>query len=237
MGIKMFADGSIGSRTAWMTEEYSDGGVGGQYTDRDTLIETSGRAADLGLQVMTHALGDAAVAAVVDVYREVAASHDLVRPRIEHLELVPGPEWKAMEELGVVASMQPNFTVNWGMPGGMYEDAIGDRYLNTNLYARAMDLQLALGSDCMPMGPMFGIRGATEHPNPQARLTFDQAISAYTEGGAYASMMEDSAGRLEPGSAGDLVVLNGTSGTAEVLMTVIDGVVVYSAVGPGSRPM
>jgi len=227
-GIKLFSDGSIGSRTAWMTEDYTDGGRGGPYMDRETIVEHAGRAAELGLQVMTHALGDAAVQNVVAAYTEVAGSHEPVRPRIEHLELVPEADWAVMRELGVVASMQPNFTVNWGMPGGMYEAALGPRYITANEYAKGLTCNLAFGSDCMPMGPLIGMVGALEHPDPGARLTVDEAVRAYTAGGAFAGMMEASAGSIAPGMACDLVALNGTVPDCGVLMTIIDGEVAFS---------
>jgi len=234
-GIKLFSDGSIGSRTAWMAADYTDGGRGGPYMDRETIVEHAGRAADLGLQVMTHALGDAAVHNVVEAYAEVAASHELVRPRIEHLELVPDGDWAAMRDLGVVASMQPNFTVNWGMPGGMYEAALGPRYLKANIYRKGLSCNLAFGSDCMPMGPLLGMKGALEHPDPDARLTVDEAVRAYTEGGAHAGMTERSTGAIGPGRACDLVALSGTVPDRQVLMTIIDGEVVFSGEGQAIR--
>jgi len=230
-GIKLFSDGSIGSRTAWMTEDYTDGGRGGPYMDREIIIEHAGRAADLGLQVMAHALGDAAVHNVIEAYTEVAASYELVRPRIEHLELVPDGDWAAMRGLGVVVSMQPNFTVNWGMPGGMYETALGSRYTAANNYRKGLSCNLAFGSDCMPMGPLLGMRGALEHPDPDARLTVDEAVRAYTEGGARAGMTERSTGTIGPGKACDLVVLSGAVPDRHVLMTIIDGEVVFPGEG------
>ncbi len=228
-GIKLFSDGSIGSRTAWMLEDYTDGSRGGPYMERDSIVEHAMRATELGLQVMTHALGDAAVQNVVEAYTEVAGSHEMTRPRIEHLELVPGPAWSAMRELGVVASMQPNFTVNWGMPGGMYESALGARYVTANNYRKGLDCSLAFGSDCMPIGPLFGLKGALEHPDANARLTVEQAVTAYTGGGAFAGMMEGKVGSIDTGKASDLVVLTGDVPDGQVVMTIIDGEVVFRA--------
>ena len=87
-------------------------------------------------------------------------------------------------------------------------------------------VRLAFGSDCMPLDPLFGIIGAMNHPAPNESLTFEQALRAYTWGGAYAGRIETLVGTLEPGKQADLVVLTGHPAkdpNARVVQTYISG--------------
>jgi len=227
IGMKLFADGSIGSRTAWVSGGYADGSTGGAYMDREDLWSAISAAAARGIQVMVHAIGDEAVGMVADVLREVAGSHELWRPRIEHMEMVHPSSWDVLREVGVVASMQPNFVARWGMPGGMYERALGDRYLRMNLFRTALDLHLAFGSDCMPPDPFLGIRGATGHPDPSERLTVEEAVGAYTMGGAHAAGLEDEIGLIAPGRKCDVIAVRGGIPNGLEVATVVDGRIVY----------
>jgi predicted amidohydrolase YtcJ len=133
-----------------------------------------------------------------------------MRNRIEHAELITEEQIKRAQELGLILSMQPNFAGQWGYPGGMYETRLGERYRNNNPFRQILDagVVVAFGSDCMPLGPLYGIHCAVNHPNPECRMTPEEALRCYTISGAYASFEENVKGSIEVGKLADLVVLS-----------------------------
>lgn len=237
-GVKLYTDGSIGARTAAVSEPYQEEDMTGMLLrDAKAVAATAQRAGSLGLQVKAHAIGDRAIQAVLDglADAEVPASQ---RPRIEHAELVTQDQLETMAERGVIACFQPNFIGNWQGDGGLYHEALGDaRRRAMNPLGSALDagVRVAFGSDGMPYGPLYGIRCATEHPDPAERLTVEQAIRAYTRDAAYAIGAEEHRGVLRPGAVGDAVVLDKDPrrardvGEVNVTRTIIDGEVVWDA--------
>ncbi|MFB6129724.1 MAG: amidohydrolase family protein, partial [Salinigranum sp.] len=138
-------------------------------------------------------------------------------------------------DLGVVASMQPNFH-RWAGPGGLYDARLGERRTGTNRLGAFSEagVPLALGSDCMPLSPLYGIDRAVNAPTADQRLGVTAALGAYTRGGAYAGFDEDRLGSIEVGKCADLVVLDrspweheGEIERIDVALTVLDGAVVY----------
>ncbi|MGH7336712.1 MAG: amidohydrolase, partial [Myxococcota bacterium] len=220
LGVKTYADGSIGARTAAMREPYEDPGPGpgprpgpadrGMLLRSPKEIESLARTVHgLGLQLKAHAIGDAAIDAVIDGV-EAAEVPRTARPRLEHGELLHADHLERMRELGMVASMQPNFIGNWQHAGGLYEERLGKaRTLAMNPIKSILDagVPLAFSSDGMPYGPLYGIACATQHPDPKERITVEQGITAYTRGAAYALGMEHERGVLKAGALGDAVVL------------------------------
>jgi len=210
-GVKAFADGSIGARTAALREPYRDGpGQGQLLLEEEALAEDWRRVAEAGLQLAVHAIGDRAIEAVLAAARRAGIGpHD--RHRVEHLELPTPEHLELVGRLGLVASMQPNF-LQWSGPGGMYAERLGperDARIDPHAEVLARGIPLAFGSDGMPMGPLYGIGLALDPPHPPQRVTLDQAIRAYTEGAAYAAFAERELGALAPGKWADLVVLSG----------------------------
>jgi predicted amidohydrolase YtcJ len=117
-----------------------------------------------------------------------------------------------MRELGIVASMQPNFVGEWSGPGGLYEARLGRRRLRqNNPYRLLLDegVRVAFGSDCMPFNPLFGVWSAINHPIKENRLSLEEAVRSYTLEAAYISFEEDLKGSIEPGKLADMTILQG----------------------------
>ncbi|WP_436925865.1 amidohydrolase [Halosimplex amylolyticum] len=230
--IKTYTDGSIGGRTAKLSEPYADGGSDdadggsadaddndgsdsgtdgdehrGQWVvDPEELRDIVARADDAGLQVAAHAIGDEAIRAALHAFE----SADGERHRIEHAEVLTDDLVARIGESDVVASMQPNF-LKWAREDGLYADRIGDdRRLASNRFADllASGAALAFGSDCMPLDPLYGVQQAVTAPDDRQRLSVTDALRAYTSGAAYAGFDEDRLGTIERGKLADLVVLD-----------------------------
>lgn len=233
-GVKAFADGSIGARTAAVDEPYRDGtGHGQLLIGRHELASRWRAACETGLQVAVHAIGDRAIEEVLAAAHQAGIS-PLDRHRIEHLELPSAAQLEDVASLGLVASMQPNF-LQWSGPGGMYEERLGpERDARMDPHARVIEhsIPLAFGSDGMPMGPLYGIGLVLDPPHPSQKTPLLEAIRAYTEGAAHASFAEGELGKLFPGKWADLVVLSGDPartpwGELEVDLTFLAGERVY----------
>ncbi|MFC7153918.1 amidohydrolase [Halomarina halobia] len=244
--VKSFTDGSFGARTAKLSEPYREGDETGQWVvPPEELDELVTRADEAGLQFAAHAIGDAAIEAVLDAYAERPrrpARSDRrgqadARHRVEHAELLRDDLIERLADLGVVASVQPNF-LKWAREGGLYEDRLGrERARETNRYRDLLDagVPLAFGSDCMPMDPLFGVQQAVTAPDERQRLTVTEALRAYTSGAAYAGFDEHRLGTVEVGALADLTALARSPwevdpaaiADIEVTHTVVDGRVVY----------
>jgi predicted amidohydrolase YtcJ len=230
--IKTFADGSIGGRTARLSEPYADGeGRGEWVTDPADLVALIERVDDAGLQMATHAIGDAAIDRVVSAYEDAGGE----RHRVEHAEVLTDDLLDRLSTADLVVSAQPNF-LKWAREGGLYDRRLGDRRRReSNRFRELLERggALAFGSDGMPLGPLFGIEQAVTAPDDRQRLTVEEAIRAYTLGGAYAGFGEGDLGTIEPGKRGDVVALSTspweTDDIAEidVSLTVVGGEVVY----------
>jgi predicted amidohydrolase YtcJ len=237
--IKTYTDGSIGGRTARLSEPYADADG-----ERGVLLESHRDLADLveradgaGLQLALHAIGDEAIAMTLDALEGTAGE----RHRIEHAEVLPDDLLERLAGADVVVSAQPNF-LKWARKGGLYDDRLGpERRRASNRFGALADAgaRLAFGSDCMPMDPLFGIEQAVTAPEPDQRLSVTDAVRAYTEGGAYAGFDEDRTGTVEPGKCADFVILGASPwetpdadiGDIDVAMTVVGGEVVYDGRG------
>jgi predicted amidohydrolase YtcJ len=234
--VKTYTDGSLGGRTAKLHEPYADGDGTGQWVvppeELEALVD---RADDAGLQLAAHAIGDAAVDAVLEAYADTT-DPAAARHRIEHAELTSTDAIQRFADLGVVASVQPNF-LKWAQPGGLYERRLGtERGAATNRYRDLLDagVPLAFGSDGMPLDPLFGVQHAVNHPAEDQRLSVTEALRAYTRGGAYAGFDEVRLGTIEVGNRADLVALDGSPwdqpdaiDDLSVALTVVDGEVVH----------
>lgn len=207
--IKFFADGSIGARNAALSTPYQDSqSLGKLNYEQSELNRLVKRAHDHGFQVMIHAIGDRALDAALAALTYAGAKPEH-RHRIEHAELLSDAQIARMRELGVIASMQPNF-LQWSGPGQLYETRLGpERDAQIDPHRRVLDagVQLAFGSDGMPCGPLYGIHCTVNAPHPDQRISVEEAIRAYTLGAAYAAFTEKSLGSLEPGKLADFIVL------------------------------
>jgi predicted amidohydrolase YtcJ len=217
-GIKMFLDGALGSRTAWMLEPYEtspDTGI--QVMDEEEFRDLVRRAAAAGLASTVHAIGDAAVSLALDVLVTAPLPNTCMRHRIEHLQLCPPDRLASPAGAGITCSMQPSHLItdwqaaerHWGHQRcrGMY--AFGSLARHGAL--------LAFGSDAPvePPDPRLTLYAATtrqdlaEQPQagwfPEERITMDQALRAMTVGPAVAAGHAAQRGRLSPGADADLV--------------------------------
>ena len=208
--VKIFADGSIGAGNAALFEPYVDRAGNGKLNYEQTkLNELVQKAHDNGFQTMVHAIGDRAIQATL--YAFVAAdirSED--RARIEHFELPTPQQIDQMKKWGIIASMQPNF-LQWSGPGQLYEARLGekrDAHIDPHRLVLEEGVKLAFGSDCMPIGPLYGIHLAVNAPHEIQKLSVEEAIRSYTLNAAYAAFEEKSKGSIEVGKLADLVVLS-----------------------------
>lgn len=252
--IKLFTDGSIGAHTAAVSFEYRDEpGNRGMLLWRDAdLLRLAHEAQTAGFQLAMHAIGDRAVEQCLRVGANLAGKPLLARPmkktpkagrllplrhRIEHCELVSDGQLARTAAIGLGASMQPNFVGTWSARGGMYHQRFGDRFLDNNRYAlmAEMGVRIAFGSDCMPLGPLWGVHAAVNAPEEAQRLRVEEAVTHYTLGSARLGFEEKEKGSLARGKLADFAILDSdlTKKTkvkdAKVLATVVGGDVKFSA--------
>ncbi|NYI04266.1 amidohydrolase [Allostreptomyces psammosilenae] len=220
LGGDLFVDGSLGSRTAALRTPYSDPGClrghrGTFHLTPEAIAEHLRLCTEAGVQAGFHAIGDAAVDAVLDGLEETAERLGLpavraLRHRVEHAELLDDSAVARCAALGVVLSVQPAFDAAWGAPGGMYERRLGaERAARMNPFAALLraGVPLAFGSDApvTPLGPWETVRAAAFHHRPEHRISARAAFSAHTRGG-HRAVGDDLAGVLVPGAPAHLAV-------------------------------
>jgi predicted amidohydrolase YtcJ len=258
-GVKVFADGALGSRTAEMLEPYLT-----EPENRGIAVMEDGELQGLllaasrsGISAVIHAIGDRANRRALNALERVredearrGVPRDRLRHRIEHVQLLHPDDLPRLAALDVIASVQPSHVVadmemaerHWGPERCRLAYAYGSLWRS--------GARLALGSDCPveALDPLAGIHAAVtrrrpdgfpgpEGWNPQERLTVEQAVWGFTMGGAYAAGEEGQRGSIAPGKLADLVVLSQdifrTDPDAiletEVVATFLDGQVVYGA--------
>ncbi|WNI14588.1 amidohydrolase [Actinacidiphila sp. ITFR-21] len=215
-GGDLFVDGSIGSHTARLHAPYADAPhTGVAHLDAETIARHLTLCTRAGVQAGFHAIGDAAVDAVVDGVRAAAEAAGLdrvraLRHRVEHAELISARSIAAFAEFGLVASVQPAFDAAWGGPDGMYARRLGaGRAAALNPFAAMTraGVPLVLGSDSpvTPLDPWGAVRAATFHRTPGHRISARAAFNAHTRGG-WRAVGRDDAGVLVPGAPADYAV-------------------------------
>ena len=223
-GVKLYADGALGSRGAALLEDYSDdpGNRGLLVTEPAALEAAMRKARGCGVQVATHAIGDRGNRLVLDAYQRVlgdAAKTDH-RWRIEHAQVVAPEEFPRFAALGVIASMQPTHATS-DMPWA--QDRLGPTRIK-GAYAwqrlQASGAKLALGSDfpVESVDPRRGLHAAVtrqdahDHPaggwRSEERLSAAEALRGFTADAAWAAHDEATVGRLAPGLRADFVILD-----------------------------
>ena len=255
-GIKIFADGTLGSQTAAMLESFegNPGNFGILAIPEQELLETVHGAARLGLMIAIHAIGDRAARVALNsieyAQHQLAAAGLTVKPRyrLEHVQLIAPEDLERMRRLGVVASIQPYHAV---ADRDIAERYWGPRHRRAFAYRtmRELGIPLALGSDSPvelydPLRILYSatVRSdpATQRPPwlPDQALSVNDALWGYTLGAAYAGAEERDKGSLTPGKFGDAVVLHEdifarpqqVIAENEVKATVLGGKVVYGAI-------
>lgn len=204
--VKLKADGALTTRTAWLREPYSDSPhAGGPVHEPAALARRIGNAAAAGWATAVHAIGDAAVTAVLDAF-EAAPPPAGLRHRIEHAMLVDEELMARLAAGRWWAVVQPEF-LTWA--GSTYLARLGPERAARLLPFAAMlaaDIPLAFSSDrpVVPGAPLDGIRAALRH---DPALSIAEALHAWTAAGA-AVLGDHDAGRLASGARSDLVILS-----------------------------
>lgn len=215
LGLKLFLDGSLGARTAYLRASYADAPAtrGTALYPHEELASLVARADAAGLQLMVHAIGDAALDQALDVLSPLVREGNPLRHRIEHAEVTPPDMVERLARTSLRVCVQPNFAGRWSVPGGLNEQRLGSRLAHCNAYRtlREAGVALAFGSDCMPLGPLFGVRSAVEHPVAQERLDLEGAIDLYTTGSRELVLGPGGGAGITPGAPADLVVLEPAS--------------------------
>ena len=223
VGVKFFADGALGSRGAWLKQPYSDkpDTRGNQFHSDAELLSQQGRAAAAGFQLATHAIGDAANAQVISNYEWLDGKYGLNRRwRIEHAQIVDCADLPRIGRGHIVASMQPTHQTSDRL---MAEKRVGLDRLKCAYAWQSMlktRARLAFGTD-FPVespNPFPGLAAAVSRQDiegqppggwfPEQRLSFAQALGAYTRGSAYAGFAEEKISALDPGKYADFVIVD-----------------------------
>jgi predicted amidohydrolase YtcJ len=213
--LKIFVDGTFGSRTARFSEDYSDlpGERGMMVIESGALRDTIFAAQKEGLQVAAHIIGDEAVTETVRIFAEARRSvggPDL-RHRIEHCGMIKASDFPAIKGAGIILSFQPSFIVS---EGSWIESRVGRARL-TDVYAirRAIETGIPVcgGSDSPIESPavLAGVWGAVVRKGftPDQSISPYDALSLYTSRAGYASFEEETRGTITKGRRADLVVL------------------------------
>ncbi|GGQ36235.1 amidohydrolase [Streptomyces mutabilis] len=212
----LFLDGALGSHTACLHQPYADADhTGTAYLDAAAVAAHVVACTEAGLQAGFHAIGDAAVTAVVQGVRAAADKVGLARVRaarhrVEHAEMMTPETVAAFAELGLTASVQPAFDALWGGEDGMYAQRLGaERARTLNPFAALVraGVPLAFGSDSpvTPLDPWGTVRAAAFHRTPEHRISVRAAFAAHTRGG-WRAVGRDDAGLLVPGAPADYAV-------------------------------
>jgi predicted amidohydrolase YtcJ len=230
--LKGYADGSLGSRTAYFFEPFTDQANNDQPNNHGILSDEMHplslmrdrmmNADAAGLQLCTHAIGDQGISIILDFYGEITKAHGEAdrRFRIEHAQHMAAKDFDRFAKLHVIASVQPYHAID---DGRWAEARIGhDRASRTYAFRTFLDhgVRLAFGTDwsVAPLNPMFGLYAAVtretlDGKNPQGwfpeqKLTVAEAVEAYTMGSAYAEFQEKEKGSISAGKLADLVLLS-----------------------------
>ena len=253
-GLKGFADGSLGSTTAFFYEPYKDAphtrGLAGDEMFPEGAMQNRVKSADrAGLQVMIHAIGDQANDLILTLFEQVSRENGERdrRFRIEHAQHLRRSDIPRFSTVKVIASMQPYHAID---DGRWAEKRIGKERARTTYAFRSLldsGATLAFGSDwtVAPLDPMLTVYAAVTRRTldgknskgwiPEQKISVEETVRAYTVGSAYAEFQENIKGTIAPGKLADLVMLSRDIFKIDpkdiekttVVLTMMDGRIVY----------
>jgi predicted amidohydrolase YtcJ len=252
--VKRFMDGALGSRGAWLLEPYADEPtqMGMNTEPIPALKETAKFAIENGFQLCVHAIGDRANRETLDIYEQAFKSHPdkrNLRWRIEHAQHLTLPDIPRFGRLGVIASMQ---AIHCTSDGPWVLKRLGEKRAEEGAYVWQKIMKsgavIANGTDVPvePVDPLSCYYAAVTRKMkdgsaffPDQKMSRVEALRAYTINGAFAAFEEGIKGSLTPGKLADITVLSKDIltcpeediRTAEVLMTVVGGKILYRKAG------
>jgi predicted amidohydrolase YtcJ len=225
--VKGYADGSLGSTTAYFFQPYTDapqtrGLLSDEMQPVDDMRVRLMAADHAGLQLCMHAIGDAGISAILDLYGDVIRANGGRdrRLRIEHAQHIAPKDFDRFAAMNVIASVQPYHAID---DGRWAERRIGQERIKTTYAFRTLidkGVRLALGTDwtVAPLNPMLTLYAATtratldgKHPNgwvPEQKISITEAVRAYTSGSAFAEFQDTVKGTIVRGKVADLVILS-----------------------------
>lgn len=253
--IKLYSDGALGSRGAWLLEAYSD--MPGEFGHSTTPIEEIGEvcvdALNNGFQVCTHAIGDRANQEVLDVYEKTFAEADfspsIYRFRIEHAQHLHPDDIPRFGELGVIPAMQ---AIHMSSDRPWAIDRLGDKRIREGAYVwqslMKSGARIVNGTDAPvePLNPLACIYASVTRKTlkgvppggyePGQKMSREEALRSYTINPAYGAFEEEIKGSIEVGKHADFTILDKDIMKVpeeeiletNVLMTVVGGEIVYS---------
>jgi predicted amidohydrolase YtcJ len=217
-GGDLFVDGAIGSRTAALSQDYSDqqGNSGLNYLTSEQVAEHVVSCHQADLQAGFHAIGDRGIGIAltgIGVASSKLKDSQIrrARHRLEHAELVSEKQLSLIREFNLTASMQPLFDELWGHKGGMYESRLGERSLSMNrwgsMLAQGTTVCFSSDSPVTVMSPWKAIYAATHHNNSLERISMRAAFNAHTRAGWRAlGAHYDNCGAIEVGAPAHLAL-------------------------------
>jgi len=246
-GIKLFADGSFGARTALLSEPYADAPEtrGVSVMSAEELSHWMRAAAERNLQVAVHAIGDAALDAVLEAFSFSGVRG--IMGRVEHASLARPDQIERMASLGVGAAVQPHFIVSdWWLVRRLGMERARYAYPFKSMLRAGIRLGFSTDSPVEPIDPWLTVEAAVRRGEREGvelheitkheKLSIEEALHCYTKGSA-AIMGERSLGSLEEGSEADFLVLSRDPlaeedlSSVEVLETYVGGRRVFSKIG------
>ena len=256
-GFKLYADGALGSRGAWLKRPYADkpDTSGLQFLKDAELLAKADDAASHGFQIAVHAIGDAANAQVISAYEQLSRKYGKdQRWRIEHFQIADPADIPRLAPAGIIASMQPTHQTSDRV---MAEKRLGpDRLKGAYAWESVIKsgARIAFGSD-FPVespNPFPGLSAAVSRQDmegqpqggwiPEERVSFEQALSGFTRDAAFAGFAEQKIGALEPGKWADFIIVDRDISAADpqdlartqVLETWVAGKKVWSRASGGT---
>lgn len=252
-GVKMITDGSLSSHTAALKSPYVDmpNNSGIMRNSRKEIKDVVLEATKNGIRVDIHALGDRAIAEVLDVFEDVKKETKVKDPRfkISHAFILDKDIIKKFKELNVIANVQPVFLMkgqNW-IPKLVGPEKEKTAHVYKSLMDAGVHMSTGTDSPIEPENPIMNLYAATvrKDPNgipeggwhPEQKIPMEQAIKMGTIEGAYATGEEDKMGSIEVGKLADFVMLTDDPykiagdeiKNIKALMTIVGGEVVWSA--------